>query len=121
MNPASAKPGKLVYQVKGTKVRADLAGASGAPPGAYMLLNATSGRIRSVMPAQRMYVMMDMKAMGEPMNERRTAELRRLRCQGTRHAHGREGMWRGHGTFGGLPAGQEEYEEFARTAYCRSR
>lgn len=91
MNAASATPGKLVSQVKGTKVRADLAGASGAPPGAYMLLNATSGKMMSVMPAQKMYMMMDMKAMGEPMNERRTAELRRLRCQGTRRVHGREG------------------------------
>jgi hypothetical protein len=68
MNPASGKPGQLVYYVKGTRIRADITGATGGPPGGmYLLMDAASGTMMSVMPAQRMYMTMDLKAMGEQM------------------------------------------------------
>ena len=68
MNPASARPGTMIYQVKGTKVRADLTGLKGSPhSGMYMLMDAVAGKMMSVMPAQRVYMTMDMKAMSEQM------------------------------------------------------
>ena len=51
INPASARPGTMLYQVKGTKVRADVSNLRGGPPGGmYMLRDASAGKIMSVMP-----------------------------------------------------------------------
>ncbi|HET8625228.1 MAG TPA: DUF4412 domain-containing protein [Gemmatimonadales bacterium] len=63
MNPTSPRPGTMVYQVKGTQVRADVSNLKGGPPGGmYMLLDAAVGKMMSVMPAQKVYMIIDMKA-----------------------------------------------------------
>jgi len=51
--------------------------------------------------------------------ERQNSDVRAAKGLGV--FMGGKGMWRGHGMVGGLPAGYEEYEEFARTASWRSR
>jgi hypothetical protein len=71
MNPTSTQPGTMVYQVKGTKVRADVSNLKGGPPGGmYVLMDASVGKMTSVMPAQKVYMTVDMKAMGEQMKQR---------------------------------------------------
>ncbi len=148
MNPASATPGQLVYQVKGTKIRADVSRATGAPAGgAYTLIDASSGRMMSVMPARKMYMTMDMDAMGEQMKQG-TANAKKP--VGTITKTGKRETIAGHncehylvgqhqdtdicaakglglfmggstaagtGLFGGLPAGYEKYEEFAKDGF----
>ena len=149
MNPTSGKPGQLVYHVKGTKIRADLTGATGGPPGGmYMLKDATSGKMMSVMPAQKMYMTMDMKAMGEQMKQQhgghgkhapgkitktgKTETIAGHKCE--HYVMGEKqdsdvcaakglGMFMGGNAAGGmgrgftLPAGYEEYAEFAKDGF----
>lgn len=150
MNPTSGRPGQLVYHVKGTKIRADITGATGAPPGGmYMLMDATAGKMMSVMPAQKIYMTMDMKAMGEQMkqrggHEKQAAKITKTGKSETIAGHKCEhylvgekqdsdicaakglGMFMGgsaaggpgsKGMFGGLPAGYEEYAEFAKDGF----
>jgi hypothetical protein len=77
MNPGSTRPGTMVYQVKGTKVRADISNLQGGPPGGmYVLIDASVGKMTSVMPAQKMYMTVDLKAMGEQMKQRDSAKPR---------------------------------------------
>jgi hypothetical protein len=148
MNPASATPGQLVYQVKGTRIRADVSRATGAPAGgAYTLIDATSGRMMSVMPARKMYMTMDMNAMGEQMKQHTangkkpagkiTKTGKRETIAGHKCEHYLVGQNQdtdicaakglglfmggstagGTGIFGGLPAGYEKYEEFAKNGF----
>jgi hypothetical protein len=150
MNPASGKPGQLVYYVKGTRIRADITGATGGPPGdMYMLMDATSGKMMSVMPAQKMYMTIDLKAMSEQMkqhgrHEKHAAKVGKITKTGkteTIAGHKCEhyimgekqdsdvcaakglGMFMGGKAAGGmgrgfaLPAGYEEYAEFAKDGF----
>lgn len=78
LHSSTGKPGQLVYQVKGTRIRADITGVTTGPPGGmYMLMDATTGRMTSVMPAQKMYMTMDLKAMGEQMKQHGTGQEKR--------------------------------------------
>ncbi|HEU5169695.1 MAG TPA: DUF4412 domain-containing protein [Gemmatimonadales bacterium] len=71
VHPASSNPGQLLYQIKGTKVRTDMsmAGTQGPAASAYMLMDMSTGTMTSVMPAQKMYMTMDFKAMSEQMRQ----------------------------------------------------
>jgi hypothetical protein len=150
INPASPTPGELVYYVKGTRIRAELSRTHGAlPGGAYILLDAASGTMMSVMPAQKMYLTMDMKAISEKMKQRAahkpkragtiTKTGKRETIAGYKCEHyvmgeaqdsdvcaakglgmfmgGVGGLARGGAMFGGLPAGYEEYAEFAKEGF----
>jgi hypothetical protein len=140
MNSASGKPGQLVYQVKGTQIRADITGAPGAPPGGmYLLMDATAGRMMSVMPGQKMYMTMDMTALGEQMKGKQGGKITKTGRSETIAGHrchhylvGEKqdsdicaakglGVFMGGGAgrrmFGGLPAGFEGYEEFAKDGF----
>ncbi len=148
MNPTSGKPGQLVYHVKGTRVRADVTGATGGPPGGmYMLMDATAGTMMSVMPAQKVYMTMDLKAMARQMKpdggREKRGKITKTGKSETIAGHKCDhylvgekqdsdicaakglGMFMGgsamgsggKGMFGGLPAGFEEYEEFAKDGF----
>ncbi|MGH7516835.1 MAG: DUF4412 domain-containing protein [Gemmatimonadales bacterium] len=151
MNPSSGKPGQLVYQVKGTRIRADITGATGGPPGGmYMLMDATSGKMMSVMPAQKVYMTMDLQAMGEQMKQQhgghkkhaakagkitktgKTETIAGHKCEHYLMGEQQDsdvcaakglGMFMGGNAAGGmgraftLPAGYEEYAEFAKDGF----
>ncbi len=152
MNPASGRPGQLVYHVKGTKIRADIAGATAGPPGGmYMLMDATAGKMMSVMPAQKVYMTMDLKAMGEQMKQQhgghrkpagkitktgKTETIAGHKCEHYLMGEKQDtdvcaakglGMFMGRSGAGGmgrgltLPAGYEEYAEFARDGFLPLR
>ncbi|MGH7631619.1 MAG: DUF4412 domain-containing protein [Gemmatimonadales bacterium] len=147
MNPASGKPGQLVYHVKGTKIRADITGATGGPPGGiYMLMDGAAGTMMSVMPAQKVYMTMDLKAMGERMKQHaghkkpggkitktgKTETIAGHKCEHYLMGEKQDtdvcaakglGMFMGGSGGGGmgrgfaLPAGYEEYAEFAKHGF----
>jgi hypothetical protein len=60
--------GEMTMSIKGTRVRTDMANAGHSM---VMLLDGQSGVVTMVMAEQKMYMTMDMKRMGEQMQDRK--------------------------------------------------